>query len=227
MFEMPAMRMVVTAPCAEVSICPPCGGKTTGALPAGRTQAVHYGPTVKTWAASFPTPHHRPVERTAPICADLGHQPVSEATVWQAAEDLAQCLEPSTDAVQARWRSSAVLHGEESGRRVKGKLHGLPVASAVHTKRGHEGMEAAGILGTCTGTAVHAPWTPSCTDAECRHARCHAHHLRALPCIETQFKQAWANDMAEWRLESKTAVEDRRAQAARLPPEWLAACARR
>src|SRR5207302_8914072 len=102
------------------------------------------------------------------------------------------------------WRDSEALHGDESGLRVKGKLHWLHGAStdplthyAVHTKRGHEGLEAAGMLGTCTGTAVHDPWTPYCTHAECRHALCNAHHLCALHFIEKQFEQAWANDMAE------------------------------
>jgi transposase len=127
----------------------------------------------------------------------LVHQPVSEATVLQASEDLAQCIEPSTEAVQAMLRDSEVLHVDESGLRVEGKLHWLHVAStdtlthyAVHTKRGHAGMEAAGILGTFTGTAVHDHWTPYFTYTECRHALCNAHHRRELQFIANQFEQA-------------------------------------
>lgn len=97
---MPAMRIAVTAHRAEVNICPPCGGQTTGTLPPGGAQAVQYGPTVKTWAAYFPTQHPIPVERTAQIFEALVHQPVSAATVLQASEDLAQCIAPSTEAVQ-------------------------------------------------------------------------------------------------------------------------------
>ncbi len=233
-FDIPAMRIAVTAHRAEVKICPQCGGKTTGAFPAGGTQAVQYGPTVKTWAAYFPNQHDIPVERTAQIFEDLVHQPVSEATVLQASETLAQCIEPSTEAVQEMLRDSAVLHVDESGLRVKGKLHWLHVAStdtlthyAVHTKRGHEAMEAAGILGTFTGTAVHDHWTPYFTYAECRHALCNAHHLRELQFIEKQYEQAWASDMAELLLEIKTAVEETLAHAASVPPEWLEAFERR
>jgi transposase len=98
------------------------------------------------------------------------HQPVSEATVLQASEDVSQCIEPSTEAVQEMLRDSEVLHVDESGLRVKGKLHWLPVASTdhlthytVHAKRGQEAMEAAGILGAFNGTAVHDHWKPSFT----------------------------------------------------------------
>ena len=104
-------------------------------------------------------------------------------------------------------------HVEESGLRVKGQLPLLPVASTaalthyeVHTKRGHEAMEDASILGACRGTAVHDHWKPYFTYDTCAHAWGHAPHLRALRCIDTQSQQAWANDMAELLLELTAAV---------------------
>ena len=71
------------------------------------------------------------------------------------------CIAPSTEAVQEPWRASEVLHADESGLRVEGKRHWLHVASTdtlthdeVHAKRGQEAMDEAGMLGTCSGTAV-------------------------------------------------------------------------
>jgi hypothetical protein len=97
---MPALRIVVTAHRAEVKRCPVCGGTSTGEFPAGVTQAVQDGTVVKTWASYFTNQHHIPVERTAQIFDDLVHQPVSDATVLKASEELSVSIEPATEAVQ-------------------------------------------------------------------------------------------------------------------------------
>ena len=130
-----------------------------GTFPATVAQAVQYGPMVYTWASYFTTQHHVPVERTTEIFADLVQHRVSEATVLKASEELSALIEPSTEAVKALLRDSGVLHVDESGLRVKGQLHWLHVASTaaltyyeVHTKRGHEAMEEAGILSAFRGT---------------------------------------------------------------------------
>jgi len=115
------------------------------------------------------------------------------------------------------------LHADESGLRVEGKLHGLHVASTntltqyeVHAKRGHEAMDEAGILGAFRGTAVHDHWKPYCTYDACHHALCNAHHLRELQCIDKQYHQPWANDMAELLLAIKAAVAETPAPAVSL-----------
>ncbi len=94
-----------------------------------------------------------------------------------------------------------------------GKLYWLHVASTerltsyeVHAKRGHEAMEAAGMLGSFHGTVVHAHWKPYLTYDKCTHALCNAHHLRALRFIATQSQQAWAHDMAALLVEITAAV---------------------
>ena len=229
-FDLPAIRIEVTAHRAEIKVCPACGKPSKGTFPATVTQAVQYGPTVQTWAAYFTNHHHIPVERTTEIFADLVQHQLSEATVLKASEQLETCIAPSTEAVQGLLRTAAVLHVDESGLRVRGKLHWLHVASTarltsyeVHAKRGHEAMEAMGILGPFRGTVVHDHWKPYFTYDECTHALCNAHHLRELRFIDTQYHQAWANDMAALLVEIKAAVAATPAPAMRLsPPELLA-----
>jgi transposase len=233
-FDMPAIRIEVTAHRAQIKVCPACGRVNKGAFPQAVTQAVQYGPTVNTWASYFTNQHHMPVERTPEICADLIQHRVREATVLKASEQLDKCIEPSTEAVKGMLREAEVLHVDESGLRVTGKLYWLHVACTerltsyeVHAKRGQEAMDDAGILGAFRGTAVHDHWKPYLKYNECDHALCNAHHLRERRFINQQYPQIWANDMAELLLEIKAAVEATPEPAMSLAPPELEAFAKR
>src|SRR5262249_41879650 len=213
-FDIPAIRLEVTAHRAEIKVCPACGHPSTGPLPDAVTHAVPYGPTVATWASYFTHDHHIPVEQTTEIFADLVQPRVSAATIWKASEQLDRCMAPATEAVQEPLRASEVLHVDASGVRVEGKLYWLHVASTdtlthyeVHAKRGHEAMDAAGMLGAFRGTTVHDHWTPYSHYTGCAHALCNAHHLRERQCIHKQYQQPWANDMAELLGAIKAAVD--------------------
>jgi transposase len=229
-FDLPAIRIEVTAHRAEIKVCLACGHRSKGPFPDAVTQAVQYGPVVQTWASYFTNHHHIPVERTTEIFADLVQHQMSEATVLKASEDLETSIAPSTEAVKRLLRDAEVLQVDESGLRVQGRLHWLHVACTerltsyeVHTKRGHEAMEAAGILGPFRGTMVHDHWKPYFTYDACAHALCNAHHLRELRFIATQYHQAWANDMAALLVEIKATVAATPAPAMGLsPPEVLA-----
>ena len=226
-FEIPAIRIEVTAHRAEIKVCPACGRVSKGSFLQSVSQAVQYGPAVNTWASYFTNQHHIPVERTTEIFEDLVQHRVSEATVLKASEHLERCIAPSTAAVKERLCDAEVLHVDESGLRVAGKLHWLHVASTdyltsyeVHAKRGQEAMDDAGILGAFNGTAVHDHWKPYFKYDGCHHALCNAHHLRELRFIETQYHQPWAKEMAELLLEIKAAVAATPAPAmSLLPPE--------
>jgi transposase len=98
----PALRIAVPAHRAEITVWPACGHRSTGSCPEAVTQAVPSGSTVQTWAASFPTHPHMPVERTTESCADLVPHRVSAATVLKAAEAFAAVREPATEAVKKR-----------------------------------------------------------------------------------------------------------------------------
>jgi transposase len=83
-FEIPAIRIEVTAHRAEVKTCPGCGRENHGLFPGGVSGPVQYGLGVKTWATYFQTQHFVPVERTAQILEDLVSHRVAEATLMKA-----------------------------------------------------------------------------------------------------------------------------------------------
>lgn len=136
--------------------------------------------------------------------------------------------------MKALLRDAAVLPVDASGLRVAGKLHWLHVASTerltdyeVHTKRGYEAMEDAGMLDALRGTAVHDHWRPYLRYTGCEHALCHAHHLRELQCMHKQDQQPWANDMVLLLLAMQAAVAEASPHAVSLTPSQRAAFAQR
>ncbi len=227
-FDIPAIRIEVTAHRVEIKICPACGKERKGQFPDGVTQSVQYGNEVKTWASYLSNQHHLPLERTAQIFEDLIQHRVSEGTVLKASEELSGHVHPWVETIKGMLGESEVLKLDESGLRVKGKLHWLHVTSTdrlthyeVHAKRGKEAMDAVGILNGFKGTAMHDHWKPYFKYEDCSHALCNAHHLRELQFIEKQYHQVWAKEMSELLVAIKNAVDETRVQSERLPREQI------
>ncbi len=224
-FDIPAIRIEVTAHRVEVKVCPVCGAENRGCFPEGVAGPVQYGNGVKTWAAYFQSQHFVPVARTAQIFEDLlGHR-IAEGTVVQAGRDLSAFVEPATAAVKEQLRQAEVLNADESGLRVKGKLHWLHVASTdrltdytVHARRGKEAMDDAGILPGFKGRVIHDHWKTSFGYGDCTHGLCNAHHLRELQWVEKEYGQRWAGEMADLLVEIKEAVDAAKEDSAEALP---------
>jgi transposase len=227
-FDIPPIRIEVTAHRTEIKICPECGAENRGVFPPDVTGPVQYGTGVKTWAAYFQNPHFVPVERTAQIFEDLLNHRVAEGTVIKAGQELAERVAPATAAIKEQLRAAAVLHADESGVRAKGQLHWLHVAATdrltdyeIHPKRGQIAMDDADILPHFKGRVMHDHWKAYFGYEDGAHALCNAHHLRELKFIENQYGQSWAKTMAELLLDIKKTVESTAAQSICLPAESI------
>jgi hypothetical protein len=128
-FDIPAIRIEVTAHRAEVKTRPGCEADNRGVFPVGVSGPVPYGPGVKTWATYFQTQHCVSVERTAQIIEDLAGHRVAEATLINAQRECAAAVAPATAAIKDQLRDGPVVRFDESGLRVAGKLQWLHVAS--------------------------------------------------------------------------------------------------
>jgi transposase len=194
-------------------VCPDCGQQVKGIFPAQVSQAVQYGARLKAQASYLNNYQLIPLARTCELLGDFyGHSP-AEAFVLEANTALRDQSEASLDTIKQQLIGSDVVHYDESGLRVEGKLNWLHVASTdqltyygVHPKRGQVGMQAIGILPQFEGRAVHDHWASYFRFEQCGHALCNAHHLRELQFIAEQYHQSWAQELSELLLEIKAEV---------------------
>lgn len=227
-YDIPAMRIEMTAHRALQKVCPVCSTLNRGQMPAGISGPVQYGEGVKALGSYLTCQHFIPLERTTQIIEDLFQHRVSEAVVLGAIGQLADEVKPSEAAVKALLSNSDILNVDETGLRVAGRLHWVHAAStpnathySVHAKRGTVAMDAAAILPNFSGVAVHDHWKPYFRYEHCRHALCNTHHLRELQAVETLWEQSWAKNMSELLLDIDRAVSDARLQNQTRLPETL------
>ncbi len=241
-FESPAVALTVTEHRIEHRRCG-CGTVTMAEVPAGVNAPVQYGPGVNAFALYLVAGQHLPLARAAATLADLLAAPVSVGTVASMIVTAAEGLGTFTETVRSRLAAAPVVHFDETGLRVEGRLAWVHSASTAtlslftaHARRGVPAMDDAGVLPTFTGVAVHDGWKPyrhysgdPATGAGPVHGLCNAHHLREL-CAVTETAQAsgaeqdWAERLAGLLVEIHDTVEEGRAAGGRgLAPALLGA----
>lgn len=213
-FELPQLAMRTVAHQQMRSICQ-CGAVHLGAWPAGVNAPAQYGASIKAMAVHLNQYHLVPLARTAALMQDLYGVHLSQASIQSFAQDAAQALRPTVEAIAQGVQSAPVVHADESGIRIQGQLHWLHCAVtatltwlAPHAKRGTLAFEALGLLEGVQGVLVHDGLI-SYKGLDCTHSLCNAHHIRELVYVHEQDElwNGWAQAMINLLLQALAEVD--------------------
>jgi transposase len=228
-FDIPAVRIEVTEHQVEIKTCPGCQKRVEAEYPAEVSQRVQYGPRFRAQASYLNTYQLLPIARTCELLGDFYHHTPSTAFVGEANQAVCEGSYEALARIQEQLQSADLVHFDESGLRIAGKLHWLHSASTAtltyyspHEKRGQEAMNAIGILPNFQGQAVHDHWHSYQTFENCQHIFCNVHHLRELKFIIERYDQTWAQDMYTLVLDIKDEVAQAPDGDTALPPARLA-----
>lgn len=177
------------------------GKRFTAEFPAGVTQPVQYGNTVKAHAVYMSQFQLIPYDRMTDYFADQLGIPVSAGSFFNFNRQAYDLLGTFEALVKQKLKESALAHADETGVNINGDRRWLHCCSNdlwtflyPHEKRGTEAMDEIGILPSFKGILCHDHWKPYYR-YECIHSLCNAHHLRELTRAWEQDKQSWAREM--------------------------------
>jgi len=214
-FDLPPLQLEVTEHQAEIKQCPVSGRRVRASFPPGVEAPVQYGPHFRGLTLYLFNQQLLPFDRLRQTCLDLFGQPLSLGTLTQTNLRAYEALDSVQGAIQRGLTQAPVVHVDESGLRVAGRLHWLHVACTaeltfygVHDRRGVEAMDALGVLPHCRHWLVHDAWRPY-FKYEALHALCNQHLLRELKFLAEEHHQRWAADLSrflcDWKDDPRTA----------------------
>ena len=206
-----------------------CGQSHISNFPSAVSEAVQYGPNVKALCVHLTQGQMLPYARAAELIDDVYGLSISPGTLVAWVAEAQVVLQATANVIASQLHAAPLVHADESGLRVAGKLQWLHVAAnetltwyGLHAKRGLDAIQAHGILPKRTGVLVHDCWAPYWKLDDCIHALCNAHLLRELVYVEELTGQAWPKAMMDFLLSANELGEVRRQKQSAFDTEDIA-----
>jgi len=199
-FDLPEPRLEATEYRIYKAVCPVCGLAHRGAAPEGVNAPVQYGNRVKAYATLLNVHFKLPFKKIQLLFGDLFGCSINESSVYSASMQCYEKLAESEKIIKSKVAGQDVVHADETGVRVEGKLHWLHVATSqlytylfVHDNRGIKALESEkSVLGDFKGWLVHDCWSSYFKFNGLSHSICGAHILRELEGLIENDKCRWA-----------------------------------
>lgn len=180
------------------------GKRFTATFPAWVTRPIQYGPSVKSRSVYLSQYQLMPYKRMENYFNDQLGLSVSEGSLFNFNKEAYDLLSDFEAIAKDKLIHSKQLNADETGVNINGKRLWLHTACNAkwtyfypHPKRGHEAMDAMGILPKFQGILCHDYWK-AYYRYPCQHALCNSHLIRELEWSATEDKQVWAKRMDEF-----------------------------
>jgi len=179
---------------------------------------VQYGTSVGAMAVYLVQQHLLPLARVCDVLQDLLGIAMSEATLQDLISRCSTNLETVEEQIKQALCKAEVIHQDETGMHVANRRQWMHVTSParlthsqVHASRGHQALDAIGIVPHFTGTSVPDGWEAYGRYA-CVHAACNVHILRELTALSEEQGLWWAAQLKALLLDMKEATDQARVQ---------------
>lgn len=204
-FDLPKPRLQVKEYQLYKATCPCCGAIRKGAAPLGVNSPVQYGAGAKAFAVMLNTHIRVPFKKIQWLYKDLFGQGINASTIYSATQEYYQALTKSEEQIKAKVTDSLVVHADETGMRVDGRLQWLHTATTdrytylfVHNNRGKKALESGkSVLERLSNWLVHDCWGSYFKFDTVRHSICGAHLVRELESLVQNTCSEWADMMQD------------------------------
>jgi transposase len=120
--DLPPLGLEVTEHLVQTRRCV-CGRTTAAAFPAAVCEPIQYGPRLKALGVYLRDYQLLPFVRTSQLLGDLFGATLCKRTLERSVGECATRLKPVVETIRNALIASPILHCEETGMRVDGKLH--------------------------------------------------------------------------------------------------------
>jgi transposase len=195
-------------------VCEKCQKKHVSKFPENIVNVVTYGDNLKTLVTMLSNEGMVSINRVADLIKSITDDVIdlSGGTIVNFNYELAKKCEPIVEKIKDILIKSKVLHVDESGVRINGKLNWIHTACdeentlyMTHEKRGKEAADAMGVLSYFVGTLIHDHLKSYYKYTAMEHGECNAHILRYLKGIIDIFKREEAEALIKLLIEANNA----------------------
>lgn len=201
--DLPELRLQVTEYRADIKVCSGCRHRQHAPFPDHVAGQVQYGPRVHGLAVYLNAAHFVPLERTTEILEALCGARPSDGTIVLNLQLAANRLIDFETQLKAALLKQSVLHADETGSKVNGKLQWMHVVSCAqltlyghHSQRGFAALESMNVLPQFKGLLMHDAWS-AYFKLPAKHVLCGAHLLRELRGLAENHGQVWAGKLRD------------------------------